>query len=413
MKFFVETYGCTMNQGEGIELSEKLRALGHQPVSSADEAELIILNTCTVIQSTQTKILKRLRELYRLDKNLIVSGCMAAIQPEIIKKVAPNVIVLSPQEYDSFQRVITENYGRISGQEIIHCERTTAIIPIAQGCLGSCTYCITRLARGRLRSYMPDQIVEKARRLVESGARELLLTAQDTASYGFDIGCTLSDLISSIVQIPGKFRIRIGMMNPESLQKIVDDLIDSWRSDKVYKFLHLPVQSGSERILKLMGRRYTVEQFRTQVQLFRSFFPDLTLSTDVITGFPGENDTDHKMTVKLIKEIRPNILNVTRFSPRPGTPAANASDQIPSWISKERSRELTKLRFQISKEIYKAKEGAIEEILITEKGKYDTLIGRTISYVPVVVRGGVEVGSFVKVRIIDSAPTHLLGEVIS
>jgi len=412
VKFFVESYGCTMNQGEGIELSEKLRALGHQPVTSADEAELVILNTCTVIQSTQTKILKRLRELYRLNKNLIVSGCMAAVQPEIIRKVAPDVWILPPEEYDSFQKVIAENYGRISSQEIIHDQRTTVIIPISQGCLGSCTYCITRLARGTLKSYQPDQIVEKARRSIETGTREILLTAQDTASYGFDIGCTLSDLISSIVQIPGKFRIRVGMMNPESLQKIINDLIESWRDDKVYKFLHLPVQSGSERILKLMGRRYTVEQFKSQVQLFRNSFPDLTLSTDVITGFPSENEIDHKITVQLIREIRPHILNVTRFSPRPGTPAACASGQIPSWISKERSREFAKLRFQISKEIYKTKEGAIEEILITEKGKHDTWIGRTLSYAPVVIKKPVELGSFVKVKIIDSAPTHLIGEII-
>lgn len=412
MKFFVESYGCTLNQGEGVELHNRLRALGHEPVSSSDEAELVVLNTCTVIESTQLKILKRLENLHRCSKKIIVSGCMAAVQTDDIREIAPDVTILMPRDYYRFEEIIETNYGRIAVEGAPCDKKTTAIIPIAQGCLGNCSYCITKLARGNLRSYEPEKIVEKVRKSLEMGAREILLTAQDSAAYGIDIGLTLRDLLSKIVSIERDFRIRIGMMNPESLQKILDDVLEIWGNEKVYKFFHIPVQSGSDRILTLMRRGYTVDQFKTQLNTIRHVFPELSLSTDVITGFPGETEADHRATVALIKDIEPNILNVTRFSPRPGTIAASMMPRVPSWVSKNRSRELTKLRFDISERNYQSKIGAVEEILITEHGKSGTMIGRTNAYVPVVVKEQIELGMFAKVQIIGAARTHLYGEVI-
>jgi tRNA A37 methylthiotransferase MiaB len=181
----------------------------------------------------------------------------------------------------------------------------------------------------------------------------------------------------------------------------------------VYKFLHLPVQSGSDGVLKAMGRHYTVDDFKAQVARFRKRYRNLTLSTDVITGFPGETDKDYRKTVELIEWVKPNIVNVTRYSPRPGTPAAKAKNQVPGWMSKERSRELTTLRFRISKSINIGKEGDREEVLVTEKGKNDTYIGRTVSYTPVVIEEGVRLGDFVEVEIVRSAPTHLIGRLVA
>ncbi|MGD0057609.1 MAG: tRNA (N(6)-L-threonylcarbamoyladenosine(37)-C(2))-methylthiotransferase [Methanomassiliicoccales archaeon] len=412
MKVCVEAYGCTMNQGEGAVLEKKLESLGHEVVQSAEDADVVVLNTCTVIRPTEMKMIKRMKEISKQGKRLVVSGCMAAVQPDQIKETVPDALIIPPFEYDSFLPLVTDHFGVGVFTRILESDIVTAIVPIAQGCLGSCTYCITRIARGELKSYSMENVVKHCREGIAQGAKELLITAQDTACYGLDQDHNLGELIFAISDMSGKFRMRIGMMNPDSLQKIIDDLIPAWESDKVYKFLHLPVQSGSNRILKVMGRHYAVDDFKFQVEMFRERFRDLTLSTDVITGFPGETDKDHESTMELIKEVKPNIVNVTRYSPRPSTIAAKAKNQVPGWVSKERSRELTHLRFKISKSINIGKEGDKEEVLVTEKGKYDTYIGRTISYAPVVIEENVRLGDFVEVEITRSAPTHLFGRLV-
>jgi threonylcarbamoyladenosine tRNA methylthiotransferase CDKAL1 len=412
VKVRVEAYGCTMNQGEGVILEKKLESLGYEVVRSAEDADLVVLNTCTVIRPTEMKMIKRMKEISKQGKHIIVSGCMAAVQPDQIKETVPDALIIPPFEYDSFSPLVTDVFGNGTFTRILEPDIVTAIVPIAQGCLGSCTYCITRIARGKLRSYSMESIVRNCKESIAQGARELLITAQDTACYGLDQGHNLGELITSISDIPGRFRMRIGMMNPDNLQKVVRHLIPAWESEKVYKFLHLPVQSGSNTVLGAMGRHYTLDDFKLQVTRFRRRFRNLTLSTDVITGFPGETDKDHRMSVGLIEDIGPNIVNVTRYSPRPGTTAARAKNQIPGWVSKERSRELTHLRFRISRSINIGKEGDREDVLITEKGKDDTYIGRTMSYTPVVVEEGVRLGDFVEVEIIRSAPTYLIGRLV-
>ncbi|MDD1767911.1 MAG: tRNA (N(6)-L-threonylcarbamoyladenosine(37)-C(2))-methylthiotransferase [Methanomassiliicoccales archaeon] len=398
-----------MNQGEGSVLEKKLESLGHEVVQSAEDADLVVLNTCTVILPTEKKMVKRMKEISKQGKHLIVSGCMAAVQPDQIKDAVPDALIIPPFEYDSFSPLVTDHFGVGTFTRMLEPDNVTAIVPIAQGCLGSCTYCITRMARGKLRSYSMESVIDSCRKSIDQGAKELLITAQDTACYGLDRGHNLGELVAAVSGISGRFRMRIGMMNPDSLHRIIETLVPAWESDKVYKFLHLPVQSGSNRIIKAMGRHYTVDDFKLHVEMFRNRFRNLTLSTDVITGFPGETDKDHKATTDLIKEVRPNIVNVTRYSPRPGTVAADAKNQVPGWVSKERSRELTQTRFKIGKSLNIGKEGDVEEVLVTERGKNDTYIGRTISYTPVVIEEGVRLGDFVDVEIVRSASTYVFG----
>lgn len=412
VRVWVEAYGCTMSQGEGAILEKKLRSLGHEVVGSADDADLVVLNTCTVIRATETRMLKRMREVSGSGKRLIVSGCMAAVQVDQIRDAAPEAVIIPPSEYDSFSPIVTDRFGEGGLSGVLEPKAVTAIIPIAQGCLGTCTYCITRIARGTLRSYPTERILERCRHSIAAGAIELLVTAQDTACYGLDLGRDLASLVRQIAELPGDFRIRIGMMNPDSLGRIIGGLVPTFMDTKVYKFLHLPVQSGSDRMLRAMGRLYTVDDFLTQVERFRNAFPELTLSTDVITGFPGETAEDHERTKEFLRTVRPNIVNVTRYSKRPGTQAARAKDQVPGWVSKERSRELTHLRFRIAREINIGKEGDIEEVLVTERGKEGTYIGRTISYAPVVISQEVRLGQVVRVRIVGSAATHLIGHIV-
>jgi len=409
VKVKVETYGCTMNQGEGRLLEEKLAALGHQIIDDASDADLIVLNTCTVIKETERRMLKRMADLSAQRKGLVVTGCMASIQADEIIKAAPRALIMAPRDYQRFPALMEEQFGCGDGGVVLP-SPITFVLPIAQGCVGNCTYCITKLARGTLSSYIMADVIAQAKNGLEGGARELLVTAQDTACYGFDLGTDLPDLLNSLTGLPGDFKVRVGMMNPDNLSRIVDRLLPAYTSPKVYQFLHLPVQSGSPAILEAMNRGYRPEDFISLSERLRRASPHMTLATDVIVGFPGETAEDHRSTVEMLREVRPDIVNVTRFSPRQGTPASLARNQIPGWVAKERYREMTKLRFEISLEINQAMVGKRERIIITERGKEGTSIGRTSSYKPVVVQGLHPAGSTMEVEIIRSAATHLFGE---
>jgi threonylcarbamoyladenosine tRNA methylthiotransferase CDKAL1 len=413
VKFFVETYGCTMNQGESSELAHDLVSLGHEPVVTAEEAEIALINTCIVIRPTELKIWKRIRELNQQGKELIIAGCIPAVHRDELMKELPTALIIEPKEYPGFGTLAEGRFGRGPGMAPIMPTPVAGIIPISQGCIGACSYCLTKKARGDLASYPLDRLVSIARDMVLKGHKELMVTAQDTGCYGFDISRDLADLIDAIVKIEGDHMIRVGMMNPDSLDLILDRYVNSWLDPKVYKFLHLPVQSGSDPILRSMCRGYSVSTFEMQVARFREAYPRMSLSTDVITGFPGETDDDHALTVEMLKRVQPTTVNVTRFSPRPGTPAARAKNQVPGWVSKERSREIAKLRFQIAKVRYSDLVGASSNVLVTEIGKGDTMISRTVEYVPVVLpKKDLRLGQWLKVEITDCTSTHLYGKMI-
>lgn len=400
-----------MNQGEGAQLEARLVSMGHVLVSDPADAELIVVNTCTVIRETERRMLKRLEELSRQQRNVVVTGCLAAVQSGEAAKRAPGALIIPPRSYGSFAELVEERFGLPQpSPSVITPAATSAVLPIAQGCLGNCSYCITRLARGSLVSYPMDGLVEEVRRHVASGAVELMITAQDTAAYGMDRNTDLGRLLEAITAIPGDFRARVGMMNPQSLAPILPSFLAAWRSPKVYQFVHLPVQSGSERMLEAMNRHHAPKEFENIVERLRSTSPDMCLATDVIVGFPGETDDDYRATVELIRRIRPDVVNVTRYSPRPGTEAARARNQVPGWRSKERSREMTALRMDIGMELHVSRIGMEESVLITERGKKGTMIGRTDAYRPVVVRGNNPIGSRLPVLMTDATPTYMMGE---
>jgi threonylcarbamoyladenosine tRNA methylthiotransferase CDKAL1 len=409
----VETYGCTMNQGEGLELEQALFTLGFELVPACEDADIAVINTCAVIQATELKILKRMKELNQAGKDLVVTGCMASVMREEVLSSFPGALVIAPLDYDDFQEEFKKRFGTGRG---LHYPSpswgVTAIVPIAQGCLGACAYCITRLARGSLESYPPEKVVSTVRKAVKEGSKEVLLTAQDTGCYGLDLGTDLPRLLNKVVEVPGDFRVRVGMMNPDSLRDVLEPLVQAYHEPKVYKFLHLPVQTGSDRILESMGRGYTVEEFERQVSYFREEHVKLSLSSDVIVGFPGEREDDHRATVELIRRIRPNILNVTRFSSRPGTEAARMKGQVVSRIAKERSRELAKLRFEVAAEKNAIREGELIDALVTEVGKPGTIICRDDSYVPIVVHGLQPIGVRIRLQVTGSTATHLLAKVL-
>jgi MiaB/RimO family radical SAM methylthiotransferase len=249
MKVYFEAHRCSMNYGE-TKIMEDIVSERHEIVDSIEEADVLVLVTCIVIESTERRMINRIKNFSSTGKKLVVAGCMASAESEKIKKIAEDAKILPPDSLCKILELIdgTKNY------ETKLCpypqkrkeNRVEAIIPISSGCLGNCSFCITRIARGNLKSYPMDNIMRCVERAVDIGYKEIRITAQDTGAYGKDIGKNLPELINNLTKIPNDFRIRIGMMNPDTVLPILDELIDSYNDDKVFKFLHLPVQSGND-----------------------------------------------------------------------------------------------------------------------------------------------------------------------
>ena len=409
MRYFVETYGCTMNFGEGRQLSEDMASLGYEPADSADDADIVVLNTCTVVETTEKRMLSRISELKRQGKRIVVTGCMAQVQPKRIRIRLPDSPIVRFEEYGRFRDIVSESFG-CQGSPVLLETGTDAILPIAQGCLGRCSYCITKFARGDLRSYPADDLLRRYDSFLEGGAREILITAQDTSSYGRDTGTDLPALIRSMLEREGDYRIRLGMTNPDSLARVSQGILELMDDERMYRFVHIPVQSGSDAVLGRMRRRYTVSQFMELVDELRSGCPDISIATDMICGFPGETDEDHAKSVELIKELRADTVNITRFSARPGTDAASM-EQVHGRISSERSAELTRVKNETELDVNPAMVGRRYRALATEKGKEGTIV-RTGNYRPVVVRDEVPLGTFLDVEVTENRPTYLLGRTV-
>jgi MiaB-like tRNA modifying enzyme len=293
LKVFFETFGCTSNQAD-TEIMKGLVQGPHMIVTDLEDCEVVVINSCGVIEHTQRKVIKSARKAASEGKKVVLAGCLSKIDPDSIAEsgadstIAPDSLDLINQALDaalnggsiiSSSQPVDKSFLRIAEGQII------VAIPIAEGCLGSCSYCATRNARGRLRSFNADAIKDTITRAIAKGTKEIQLTAQDTGIYGMDIGSSLPNLINEICEIEGDFRVRAGMMNPAHVYPILDDLIEAYQDEKVYKFLHLPLQSGDDEILEQMHRGYKVRDFTAIVARFREAFSELTLSTDVIIGY--------------------------------------------------------------------------------------------------------------------------------
>lgn len=408
MKIYFEPHGCSMNYGEA-RIMEDIVSERHEIVDSIDDADVLVLVTCIVIESTERRMINKIKNFNSTGKSFVVAGCMASAESEKIKNIAPNAKILPPDSLCKILGLIdgTKNY-KLSYPLKRKENGVEAIIPICSGCLGKCAFCITKIARRNLKSYPPDNIGKCVERAVNLGYKEIRITAQDAGAYGKDIGKNLPGLINSLTKISGDFRLRIGMMNPDTVLPTLDELIDSYNDEKVFRFLHLPVQSGDDEILRKMGRNYKVDDFRYIVRRFREAFNDVTFSTDIIAGFPTETSRQFQKSCELIKETKPDIVNVKAFSPRPKTKAYTMKRLDPK-IVKGRTKKISKLRLEISKKNFESFVGRKEKILTTKFGKNNTVIGRTNAYRPVVIKNKIDVGRFVDVKITGSGSTYLKG----
>ena len=412
MRVAIETYGCTMNQAD----SDIIRAYLSEnfTISSIEDADVVVINSCGVIDFTERKIIRRILELKNAGKRVVLAGCLtriskqaleladSAISPDNLDKVVDAV----RSAFDGGVHFLEWSNADKSCLQKLRNEGAIAIVSISEGCLGHCSFCATKFARGKLRSFSLYGILQEVENAVKLGFREIQLTSQDTGCYGLDKGdFMLPKLLEEISLIDGDFRVRVGMMNPQHAKAQLDRLLNAFGSEKIYKFLHIPVQSGDNKVLEDMRRDHTVEDFLEVVDAFRSNF-EITLATDIIVGFPTETEESFWKTYDLVQEVKPDIVNITRFSKRKGTPAEKLKE-IPGWIVKERSRKLTELCVRIGLENNRKFLGREVKVLVTSSGKR-FMLARTDSYRAVITTG--ELGEFKMVRIGSCRHNYLLDE---
>jgi threonylcarbamoyladenosine tRNA methylthiotransferase CDKAL1 len=415
-RYHIETYGCTSNRGESREIERALREGGHRPAEGPGEADVAILNTCTVLEKTERNMLRRAAELdEETPADLVVTGCMALAQGEDFREAGIDADVLHWDDVP--EHVLNGECPTVTPDTEPVVDGVVGILPIARGCMSDCSYCITKQATGRIDSPPVAENVEKARALVHAGAKEIRITGQDTGVYGWDRNqgeSLLPELLERICAIDGEFRVRVGMANPKGVHGVREDLARVFAdNEKLYNFLHAPVQSGSDDVLADMRRQHCVEEYREVVETFDAHLDYWTLSTDFIVGFPTETDRDHEQSLALLRETRPEKINVTRFSKRPGTDAADMKG-LGGTKKKERSKEMTGVKMEVVGDAYGSMVGRESEVLIVEDGTGDSMVGYDRAYrqvaIPGVESAGVELGNLVTAEITGHNTVYALGE---
>ncbi len=423
--YYAEGYGCPSNAYDLHIVESRLESRDFCRVESPEKADIIFVNTCAVKKRTQDRILSRLRQLRLLSKPVIVGGCLPVVDLDAVKGAIPDYLaVIGPNSLDRLEEVLgsqhpglclnllgTEHVVKV-GMATVKPRGVVGIVPIAEGCLGKCTFCCTRFARGRLFSYPIEAIVREVEKGVQHGLREFWLVAQDTGAYGLECGNSLPLLLKEVCEVKGRFMVRLGMMNPEHCIPVAEDLAVMLQNPKMFKFLHLPLQSGNDAVLCAMGRRYCVDEFAAVVKTLRNSLKEFTLWTDVICGFPSEDEAAFNDSLKAIGRIRPDTVNVSKFSPRPGTFSADMK-MLRSQVVKNRSQRMARLWSKIALEKNQSLVGWRGPVLVDERGKDGSWIGRNPSYKPVVIREeNLSLGQWVEAKVMFAEYTHLLGELI-
>ena len=420
-KIFVEAYGCSASFADSEMISGLIQNGGHTLVESSDQSDLNIVVTCSVKDATANKMIHRIKSLK--SKPLVVAGCLPKAEKETVEKFSGNASLLGPNSLGKTLQVIdTTLSGRKqialqdsdvtkTGLPKVRLNPAVGIVEIASGCMSECTFCQTKLSKGDLSSYRLGDIVRQVKTEIQDGCKEVWLTSTDNGCYGFDIGTDLPSLVNAVAEIPEEFMIRVGMMNPMYMPRIKENLIESYDNDKIFKFLHIPVQSGSNKVLHDMKRGHTAETYKEIVKMARDRFEKFTISTDIIVGFPTETEKDFEETMELLDKTRPDVVNLSRYSARPGTDAAEWK-QIEVSEIKRRSKLVFEKISNITKENNKKWIGWTGRVLFDEKTE-DGIKGRNFAYKPVFVRDEVEIGEFHNVIITDATVNSLLGEIAS
>lgn len=420
-KIYVEAYGCSASFADSEMISGLIVNGGHTLSDDFKDADLSVVVTCSVKDVTANKMMYRIKKLKT--KPLVVAGCLPKAERDTVEKISSEASMIGPNSLGKTLHTIDQT---LRGRKIVELEDSdvskvglpkvrlnpvVGIIEIASGCMSECTFCQTKISKGDLKSYRVGDIVRQTKREIDEGCKEIWLTSTDNGCYGFDIGSNLGELVKQVSEIPSDFKIRVGMMNPMYMPRVKGTILEAFASDKVFKFLHIPVQSGSDKVLNDMKRGHTSKTYKKTVKDFRGKFENFTISTDIIVGFPTETREDFEKTIELLFETRPDSVNLSKFSPRPGTEAA-IMPQIDSHEIKKRSKSIFDISNKIAYENNKEWIGWKGRVIfdeVTEEG----IRGRNFAYRSVLVKEPVRIGENRKVKITGTTIHSLIGEIAS
>ncbi len=429
---YVETYGCQQNEADSEQLRGMLEAAGYGLTDSAEGADAVIFNTCAIREHAEQRVFGNVGALVHTKRRhprqkIFLCGCMMG-QPAVVERVKnsyPYVdAVFSTHHLWEFPslllRVLTgkkrvfsveDSAGSIAeGIPVVRTNTLKAWVSIMYGCNNFCSYCIVPYVRGRERSRRPQDVLDECRALIAQGYKEITLLGQNVNSYGRDLDCGMdfADLLAAVAELDGEFRLRFMTSHPKDASRKLFDTIAKY--DKICKQFHLPFQSGNDRVLHAMNRRYTAAQYLELVDYGRSLMPELVLTSDVIVGFPGETEAEFEDTLKLIERVRYDALFTFIFSPRAGTPAASMDDPTPRAEKNQRFDRLCALQNRISEEKHRAYIGKTLRVLVDGRDG-DKLTARTDGGRLVRLDGGDElIGQFLNVTITGSTTWSLFGE---
>jgi len=415
MKVHVKSFGCSANHAE----AEIIKGQYSNDLVDEKEADMVVLNICTVKgDHTALREIRKIKQQYP-DKKLTITGCVTPSIVEPIKQIDPDVRLVNTHHITNLTQLVNTKTDALHHAKPIKLLKprvrmnpVVGIVPISSGCLDACAFCSTRIVKGTLFSFPPEIIVNEVRKCVEDGCKEIWITGQDTCCYGFDRKTNLAELLRQIVEVPGDYKIRVGMGNPRHVPKYLIELVEIMKHPKIFKFLHLPVQAGNNRVLKAMRRGHTVETFVDIVETIRKEIPEMTISTDLIVGYPTETKEEYEETLQLVRAVGIDVVNIARFVARPGTPAAVMEGQIDGKEKKERSRKLREVHREVAKEMHKKWLNWEGEVIIDEKLK-EGVCGRNYAYKPIVINEELPLGTKVRVKIKEVKPYCLLGEVLN
>lgn len=396
-KVWMEAYGCSASMADSEMITGLLKEAGYEIATKQSESTLNLIVTCSVKDTTEHRMVSRIRTMTKSGKPLIVAGCLPKADRAKVESLSSSASLLGPNCIDKAPdaarlaltggRLVALKDSPIDKVNIprLRLNSVVSIVEIASGCMSECTFCQTKIAKGWLRSYRIGDIVRQIKSDIKSGCKEVWLSSTDNGCYGRDIDTNLVELLKECCSIEGSFKIRVGMMNPMYLPAILDGMVSLFcENDKLFKFLHIPVQSGSDRVLKKMKRGHSSKTFMDAVHAFRDKIPEMTISTDIIAGFPSETEDDFQKTIDLLERSQPDIVNISRYAARPGTEAYRWKGiRVNSQVSKKRSECLHALTRRIAKKRNSLWRDWQGEIVIDEIGKVRQ--GRNYAYKPVVI----------------------------
>jgi len=397
---FIETYGCSFNVSDSEVMAGLLERDGFALADAPAEADCVIINSCTVKDRTYLELQKRVADLTgrRCDAAqtapaVVLAGCAPRV-PQQSKQFA-HLPQVGPDNLAAVPSVVR---AALAGETPTVLSRThneerltlptrrrnpaIEIVPISKGCLGSCSFCQTVLARGRLRSFPEEQILQRIEAAVREGVRHVWLTSQDCGAYGLDCGTNLPRLMRRIARLPGDFRVRVGMANPDLIKLFLPEFVEALQHPRFYQFAHIPVQAGSDAVLAAMRRMYSVDDYRRICEALVEAMPQITLATDIIVGFPTEGDADFAATCNLVRDLRLPVVNRSKFSARVGTSAARLKP-LPSRDVAERSRALYEIARHVNRAHLDSWVGWRGEAWVEEAAGDGRVLARNLAYLPI------------------------------